>query len=367
MKTSAELLAERESRIRTAVALGAPDKVPVFIAADGFCARHMGVTMADYVNDMDLAARTNVGSAVALGNVDAILSPTPNVLSFAAGMFCNTLLPGRELPPDADWQVDEFGPLTRDDYDEILKQGFTKFWMDYIPRKLPSAAADFQRYVTTDFQKNAKYAADAGVVFFSPVNASVGGAQIAMGRGLKNWIKDLFQIPDKMKAVYDMVAEENTEFVRSQIRMAKPLTVFVGARESGQILSPKLWQKFTFPYIQQLVNAVVEEGSLAYLHFDSNWDRDLEYFRELPKGKCIFGCDHATDIYKLKKVLGDHMCILGDVPASTLALGTPDDVYKYCRKLIEEIGPAGFILAAGCSVSSNAPVANVKAMVAAAG
>jgi uroporphyrinogen-III decarboxylase len=118
--------------------------------------------------------------------------------------------------------------------------------------------------------------------------------------------------------------------------------------------------------MKQLVNTIIEEGAFAYLHLDANWERDLEFFRELPKGKCIFGSDHATDIYKIKQVLGDHMCLFGDVPPAMLTLGTPDDVYRYSTKLINELGPSGFILAQACYVPSNAKAENVKAMIAAA-
>jgi uroporphyrinogen-III decarboxylase len=52
--------------------------------------------------------------------------------------------------------------------------------------------------------------------------------------------------------------------------------------------------------------------------------------------------------------------------SSSLAIGTPDDVYQYSEKLIQGIGPDGFILGQGCDIPFNAKVDNVKAMVSAA-
>jgi uroporphyrinogen-III decarboxylase len=60
------------------------------------------------------------------------------------------------------------------------------------------------------------------------------------------------------------------------------------------------------------------------------------------------------------------MCIMGDVPAAMLYLENPETVHSYCRKLIEKIGPEGFILQSGCDIPANAKIENVKAMVAAA-
>ncbi len=45
--------------------------------------------------------------------------------------------------------------------------------------------------------------------------------------------------------------------------------------------------------------------------------------------------------------------------------GTPDEVYAYSRKLIEDIGN-GLILSSGRAVPDIAPAANVKAMISAA-
>jgi uroporphyrinogen-III decarboxylase len=101
------------------------------------------------------------------------------------------------------------------------------------------------------------------------------------------------------------------------------------------------------------------------LHLDSDWTRELEHFRELPKGKCIMALDGETDIFKAKEVLGDHLCLMGDVPASMLFLEEPDDVHRYCSRLIRELGPEGFILQSGCDIPTNAKLENVQAMVAA--
>jgi uroporphyrinogen-III decarboxylase len=126
-----------------------------------------------------------------------------------------------------------------------------------------------------------------------------------------------------------------------------------------------MWNRFVWPYLNRLIHEVTASGLVALLHLDSNWTRELKRFRELPKGRCIVALDGETDIFKAKSVLGDHLCIMGDVPASMLYLETPETVRTYCRKLIREIGPDGFILQSGCDIPANARLENVQAMVAA--
>jgi hypothetical protein len=126
----------------------------------------------------------------------------------------------------------------------------------------------------------------------------------------------------------------------------------------------KAWRQEGVPVLSG--GEVVDAGLIALLHLDSNWTRELECFKELPMGRCIMALDGETDIFQAKKVLGDHMCIMGDVPASMLFLDTPDNVYAYCTRLIRKLGPEGFILQSGCDIPANAKLENVQAMVAAA-
>ena len=69
-----------------------------------------------------------------------------------------------------------------------------------------------------------------------------------------------------------------------------------------------------------------------------------------------------TDIFNAKKVIGDHCCLMGDVPATLLAFGTVDEVKDYCNKLKKEVGPNGFILSSGCDAPYNAKLENLQAM-----
>jgi len=69
-----------------------------------------------------------------------------------------------------------------------------------------------------------------------------------------------------------------------------------------------------------------------------------------------------TDIFRAKKILGDNACIAGNVPASLLCTGKPEEVKEYCRRLIEVCGEGGgFILTGGASIDKG-PAANMHAM-----
>jgi len=70
-----------------------------------------------------------------------------------------------------------------------------------------------------------------------------------------------------------------------------------------------------------------------------------------------------TDMARAKEILGDHFCIMGNVPSSLLQVGNPADVEEYCKKLLEVCGKGGgFILAPGGPMDEAKPD-NVRTMV----
>lgn len=186
-------------------------------------------------------------------------------------------------------------------------------------------------------------------------------------RSLLKFSMDLMEIPDKVAAAMDAIVPYLAgAAIRRAADRGYPLVWIGGWRTASCMLSPKMFMRFVWPYFRRLVGEVTDAGLIALLHLDSNWTRELERFRELPQGKCIMALDGETDIFKAKKVLGDHMCLMGDVPASMLYLESPEAVAAYCARLVHELGPNGFILQSGCDIPANARLENVKAMVAAA-
>ncbi|HWR45533.1 uroporphyrinogen decarboxylase family protein [Sporomusa sp.] len=365
MKTTQELLLERKTRVHKAIALEKPDRTPVILMADAFCANHMGVKLSDFCSSLTVQNQTMLNSAKAFGDIDGMNAPYAAGPLFPLIFMTYVKLPGKELPDNSLWQLDEKEVMTVEDYDTILNKGWGPFMQDYLVNRLhyPLGQILEELAQTPQFVKNFE---DAGYMIYSPIIATAVPELLGGGRSMPKFMRDLYRIPDKVEAVLDVIQQECLETLRQQIRATKASIVFMSpARGASEFFSPKLWQRFTWKYLKETVDVILEEGAAADIHIDSNWERDLEYFRTLPKGKCVFETDNATDIYKIKEVIGDVMCIKGDVPAAKLALGTPDEVYNYSSQLVRDMGP-GFILSSGCSIPPNAKVENIKALISAA-
>ena len=367
MENTNALYLKHFNRITNAIELGAPDRVPVILAADSFFARHMGVPLADYINNLEAASRTNIASIEQLGEVDGVEYLTPIIRALGMASMARLKLPGRELPVDAQWQIDEINPMKLEDYDVIINKGFNAWAQPIFNNELKQSWNDFLWHRSAEWPKITENYTSAGIVPVSPTTTAPPFDRLSNARGMANLLMDLYRIPDKVEAVIKIMTEEMKELIKTTIDQTKPFAYFIGAtRSASEYMSKKMWERFCFPNITEIVETVVNSGSYALLHWDNNWDRSLEYLKELPKGKCILASDSNTDLFKAKEILGDHMCLMGDIPAAMLTLGTPEEVYNYSCKLVKDLGPKGFILAVGCCVPLNAKVENVKAMICAA-
>ena len=113
-----------------------------------------------------------------------------------------------------------------------------------------------------------------------------------------------------------------------------------------------------------MVETFYSEGIQVLLHHDSNWTPMLDFLKDLPKGSAILELDGDTDIFKAKEVLGDHMCLMGDVPAYLFTLGTTEEIEAYVKRLINEVGKgSGFILSSGCEIPADAKRENIQTVI----
>jgi len=359
--------AKRLTRILKAVALEEPDRVPVVLEYSGFAAYVTDTPMAEFLASPVKNLDTMIRAFHLIGGGDAINygSFWPYGLSY--DFMSKVCVPGVDLPDNEMWQVAETELMKRDDYDRLLNIGwpefFDRFMWEHIFNGVPDEFFPPKRKpvdVKGKWRDNDVPVLSGGDVT-TPIELLCGA------RSMTEFFMDLIEIPDKIEAVMDTIAPHLAEkAIRRAKKLGYPLVWIGGWRAAPCLVSPTMWNRFVWPYFQKLVYEVTDAGLIALLHLDSDWTRELERFKELPRGKCILALDGETDIFKAKSILEDHLCIMGDVSASMLYLQEPDEVYTYCTKLIRELGPKGFILQSGCDIPANASLKNVQAMVAAA-
>ena len=82
-----------------------------------------------------------------------------------------------------------------------------------------------------------------------------------------------------------------------------------------------------------------------------------------------FSLDNVEDLTEAKEVLGNHMCIQGNVPpVEIMKNGTPEEVMEAAKICIQKgyDSPKGFVLTSGCQLPIGTPKENMHALMDAA-
>ncbi len=359
----------REQRLLAAVSCGKVDRVPVASMFDDFALRQKGITPKF---GGDAAYKASVIQAYHdvfedLGGYDFQWHAGPG-FSYSSwhgsmDMAVNSVRQGQEgtVMPERE-------TLTFEDYDKIIDLGWNGFCREFYPRvsglSLEQIDAGQQEQFAV-MREDQKWWRERGVPIL------IGGMTmncemiLSLGRTLTKFTLDIYRHPDKIQAVIEAMVEDciaNT--LRNARATGVPWANILLARGSSTFYNIPTFERFIFPYLKQMVDAFVAAGLLVNMHLDTNWILNLPYFKEFPANKCMVELDSTTDIFKAKEILNGHICIKGDVPATMMSLGKPEEVAAYCKKLIDIVGKdGGFILSTGCTCPVDARLENVKAMV----
>ena len=358
-----------------ALNLERPDRTPIFLSGLGFFKFvDPKATLADYFRRPKYVDDLLI-QAAALPDLAEIDQPPrcgffteAGLSAFAASYFAKVKVPGRDLPDESLWNIDELGPMTEADYDTIIDKGWP-YMVEELNRRIgfdPESLAPpdmaYQGELAPKIASLGKSTLDRQG--YAPAPAF---EVICTARKLNNFVRDLRRIPDKVRAVLEIVEDASIGEAIKRLKAGPPcLFAFIGGTRAGStFISAATFEKFYFPFYQKLIPALQAIDIRSWLHMDNDWAGFLHFFKQFDKRQCIWDPDHMTDILKIKEALGDRMCITGNVSPALLSVGTPDQCYDFAKKQCADMGKEGFIMTSGCSVPVDAKRENIAAVISA--
>jgi hypothetical protein len=378
------LLAARERRVMDAITMRRePDRVPVIGGGVNFFpAKYAGITVADFMYD-PVKMRQAYFKTCADFSLDTSF---PSFLlaigrtATAAGL--NLLkIPGRDIDVNSSYQYNEVDRLKDDEWTSIV-QGGLPFVVDTIAPRMVDLLAT---------RGVARLAGETRVMVELTrfLSTAVGIMSEMEGHGIYNFL-GAFAFPpfDIMSLVFrtlpsltrDLMRKQTREYVVELCERMNPwliqlylaiakMTGLPGVffpSERAFSLSPKQFEQYYWPTLKQMIVAFVKAGLIPFLEWEADTTHLVHFLKELPRQvtrRCVFNCD-ASDIFEVHKILDGHMAITGNIPLSTMCVGTPHDVEKYCAKLFEALKPGGgYLLCPALGIPDEARPENVHAMI----
>ena len=393
------------TRIKDAIQLRkTPDRVPVTILPSMFPFINAGMTIQEAMYDYDKCVA---------GFKKFILDFKPDMHIGAAapgpGKFYEILdyklyaWPGHGVAPTSSYQCHEGEYMKAEEYDLLLTDPSFFFRNFYLPRvfgalepwrmlppltgilEMYGVAFNFIPYGLPPVQAAYKALFEAGAEALKWAMAmggadgelkTLGFTNILGGftkapfdtigdtlRGTKGIMLDMYRQPDKLLRALEAITPIMIGMgLGAAQQTGNPLIFMPLHKGADGFLSDEQFKKFYWPTLRKVMVGLIEGGCIPFAAAEGGYNTRLKVIRDLPKGKTLWMFDQ-TDIVKAKEIVGDTLCILGNVPSAMLNLGTPQQVKDYCKKLIDTVGKGGGFIMSNGAFFDEAKPENVKAMV----
>lgn len=383
-KPTQQLFGERMKRTMDAIQMKQPDRIPLFLGFGNGLADLAGCTRKEMYDDADKQNKAMVDAAQRFLPDCIATYPFGPEMSRVLGDKM-TKWPGFGLEDNESYQFHEQEYMKADEYDEFINDLGDWTLRKYLPRTnenlaglamlpqlgllsggfygitanaakfaIPPVASALETLVKAGqarmawiqrLQASCKYLVEHG---FPP--SPLGGPLVHAPfdfmsntlRGMKGIFMDIRRCPDKLLAAEERILkmEVSNSIAGCKAFGGKSIMMFLH-RGSDGFISIKDFEKFYWPQLKTQIEMICEAGITPFVFWEGTWDKRLEYLTELPKGKVV-GAFQTSDIFKVKEVLGDSMCIVGGMKFSMLCGGaTASEIRDYTKKLCKEVGKGG--------------------------
>jgi hypothetical protein len=400
--TGEQLYLEREKRFMDAITLKKPDRVPVLALFGSSAAKYAGISARADICDVDAFIDANIRMNVDFEPDVATLTPVPGAVLEALD-YRQIKWAGHGLPLDALFQYVEGEYMKAEEYDALLYDPSDYISRVYWPKvygKLNALASLApMRQAIGFFAPQSSFLAfglpgarEALEALLKAGEEAIKGLKAMMGameklkevgfppsflsgtqapfdfigdflRGRKGSMLDMYRRPGKLLAACEKLLPMAVETGVTGARMSGNPRVFIALHGCIEgFMSPGQFKKFYWPTFRELLVALVGAGLFPIVLVEGGSTSRLDVMTDVPEGKVCYIFEDV-DMAKAKKVLGGKVCIAGNVPLSMLATGTPEDVRRYCKYLIDTVAEdGGYIMSSGGSMDDARPE-NMRAMI----
>ena len=180
--------------------------------------------------------------------------------------------------------------------------------------------------------------------------------------GTENLIRLVLKNPQAAHKLCEVSLQTNLAYAKAimDLGCAPSLT---DAMSSCTVISPKLFQEFSFPYLKRLIDYIHSRGKAVTLHICGNTKGIWSLMADA--GADCISIDNDIDLLEAKQVVGDRVRLMGNVRPSEIMLeGSPADVRHAVRECVKKAydNPKGYVVASGCSLPTETPFNNIHTM-----
>lgn len=178
----------------------------------------------------------------------------------------------------------------------------------------------------------------------------------------------LYEQPDLVKAVADRVGELLYTYHERLLGLDRLVALFQGddmGFRTGTLIGPDQLRAYTLPWHQRYADLAHQLGRPYFLHSCGNLSTIIDDLID----DALIDAKHSYEdaiipVQDFQERYGTRIGVLGGIDINILSGGTPEEVRKHTRFLIETCGPRGrYAIGSGNSIPSYVPARNYLSMV----
>lgn len=340
-------------RVLTAIAGEAPDRVPVDFSANA-------ATLERLMTDLSVESHADLLQALHVDIVDlrGVVDP----------IYCGPV-PERTVLPDG--VTENFWGMRTKRMDTAT--GPEECYCDFILADCTTVdELAAHRWPTVDWFDFSDFS--ARLDDWSQYAIMASGASIwqhpTFLRGLDNLLVDMLAEPGIAAFMMDQFTDFYVAFFDRMFGIAEGRIDILRiaddlAMQDRLMISPDQFDTFFAPRLKKLIDMAHSHGVKVMYHSCGAVVPLIEKLISLgadvldPIQVTATGMDPA----KLKSDFGDRICLHGSIDTQyLLPTGSPEDVEKTVREMINVLGPNGFILSPSHVLQTDVPTANIRAL-----
>jgi uroporphyrinogen-III decarboxylase len=391
---------EKAERFLKAVELKVPDRVPVAGVGGDFLCAYTGITwhdlsynfekipsavlkfLHDFPSDWGIVFAPYMLEGFIFALAFADFPDFSNLIRFLTGPVHDILKdkwsrwPGREIPENYHPQFLGGEFMKPEEYKKLIENPVEFVHSTILPRACPGLGTPgssqwngawirvgiaMQRILSFLIDIGGKVAA-AGNPSFPMTNAYTPADVIGdFLRHPTGAMLDMRRHPDDFKAACEALIEPILK-VATAVPPTPPVTFFFIPLHLNEMLPPKLFEEFYWPYLKKVIETLVSKGYKGFVFFEGDHLPHIDTILELSKGWGVAWFERPRDFIKVWEKLKGHTTVMGGVPPALIVGGTPEKIDEYIKNLLNKIKPeGGYILSLGVSeLPKETPPENVR-------
>lgn len=304
------------------------DRIPAYFFSGACNAKLVGATIREFLQDPQVFAKAQIA---------AYERYKPDIMIMMWDLSIDIEAMGNELR----YPEDSMSVVTKEFLDDKGKLGSLQVPDPHKDGRLPGyleACAETKK-----------------VVKEAPVSGVIAGPwTIAMGlRGATNILRDSIKDPDFIHELMEITSQATIKFTEA----LSEIGVGVGYSEapaSCDLISPKMYQDFVFPYHKKIVDHFKSQKIGVGLHVCGNVNPILEDI--VKTGVSNISVDSGTDLAKAADAARGKAVLIGNVATEMFLTESKAEMKRAIKECIEKAtNDSGYLLAPGCEVPMIAP------------